>query len=161
MDKNVENREANLIEKVVSIRRNAKVVKGGRRFSFSALVAVGNGMKEVGIGFGKAKEVSLAIAKAVGLAKKQMVEIPTSGNTIPCQIIGKFGASKVLLKPARSGTGIVAGGPIRAIFEAAGVKDVLAKSLCSSNAINNVYAAMEGIKEIKKILERVRLQKGV
>lgn len=154
-----ETNEKTLIEKIVNVKRVVKVVKGGRRFSFNALVVVGDGEGEIGVGFGKANEISLAIAKGVELAKKHMIEVPISENTIPCQIIGKHGAARVLLKPARPGTGIVAGGPIRAIFETAGVKDILTKALGSSNPINNVYAAVEGIKEIGKILKRVKIRK--
>lgn len=154
-----ETAEKTLIEKIVSVKRVVKVVKGGRRFSFNALVVVGDSKGEVGVGFGKANEISLAIAKGIESAKKHMLEVPISENTIPCQMIGKFGAAKVLLKPARPGTGIVAGGPIRAIFETAGVKDILTKSLGSPNPINNVYATIEGIKEIGKILKREKLRK--
>ncbi|MDI6785565.1 MAG: 30S ribosomal protein S5 [bacterium] len=151
--------EKTLIEKIVSVKRVVKVVKGGRRFSFNALVVVGDGEGKVGVGFGKANEISVAIAKGIELAKKCMIKVSINKSTIPCQIIGKFGAAKVLLKPAKPGTGIVAGGPIRAIFETVGVKDILTKSLGSSNPINNVYAAMEGIKEIERILKRVKLRK--
>jgi small subunit ribosomal protein S5 len=154
-----ENNEVNYIEKIVSVKRVVKVVKGGRRFSFNALVVVGNGEGEVGVGFGKANEISLAIAKGVELAKKRMIKVPQSSNTIPCKIVGKFGAAKVLLKPARPGTGIVAGGPVRAIFEAAGIKDILTKSLGSPNPINNVYATMEGIKTIEEIINKAKLRK--
>lgn len=146
----------NLIEKVVSINRVAKVVKGGRRFSFSALVVVGNADGIVGVGFGKAKEVPLSIQKAIGNAKKNLNRINRSNSTIPHEIVGKYGAGEVFMKPASPGTGVIAGGPVRALMELAGIKDVLTKSLGSSNPINILKAAESGLLSLKSKSETLK-----
>jgi small subunit ribosomal protein S5 len=149
-----------LTDRVVHINRCAKVVKGGRRFSFSALVVVGDGQGHVGFGHGKAKEVPEAIRKGVEQAKKSLIKVPLQDRTIPFDIVGKFGAGKILLKPASPGTGVIAGGPARAVLEVAGVGDILSKCLGSNNPHNVVRATMNALGQLKS-REEILAQRGI
>jgi small subunit ribosomal protein S5 len=150
-----------LTEKVVSVNRVAKVVKGGKNMRFSALVVVGDGKGRVGMGMGKAKEVALAIQKAGAVARKKMVLVPLAGTTIPHETVVKFGAARVMLKPAVPGTGVIAGGSMRAVLEVAGVKDILTKCLGTRNPVNVVKATMKALTELREPEKVVAERKGL
>jgi small subunit ribosomal protein S5 len=157
----IESRDLELQERVVFINRVSKVVKGGRRFSFSAVVVVGDGQGHVGAGMGKANEVPDAIRKGSSVARRNLIRVPMNKTTIAHPIVARFGAAKIMMKPASAGTGVIAGGGVRAVMEAAGVKDVLTKSLGTANAINVVKATIKGLTEMKDPKEQLRRRRAI
>lgn len=154
----IDSSQMDLKEKMVDLRRVAKTVKGGRRMSFSAVMVVGDGAGHVGSGLGKAAEIPEAVRKGTEDARKNMIAVPLNGTTIPHQVMGEFGAGKVLLKPASEGTGVIAGGAVRAVLEAAGIRDILTKSLGSNNSANQVLATLAGLRQLKSAEEVAKLR---
>lgn len=150
--------QMDLKEKTVDLRRVAKTVKGGRRMSFSAIIVVGDGQGYVGAGLGKAAEIPEAVRKGTDDAKKNLIRVSLNGSTIPHQVLGEFGAGKVLLKPASEGTGVIAGGAVRAVLEAAGIRNILTKSLGSNNAANQVQATLAGLRQLKSVEDVAKLR---